>query len=62
MTNHNHVAYNKLTGEVLTANTGNALKRFVARVEHRNIADGYGKGEWVFAHGTNAIDKMRNKV
>ena len=60
--NAKHIATNLVTGEVMMTNRANHLKRWVARTERWNIAHGYGKGEWVFAHGTNAYDRLHNKA
>ncbi len=57
-----HVAYNLITGEVITSNTGNELKRCVERNERWNRTNNFGKGKWVFAHGANAFDKIRNRI
>jgi hypothetical protein len=52
-----HLAYNLTTGEVLTTNHGNHLKRWVARhtANDRKWAKRYGVAlphyRWVFAHG-----------
>ena len=51
MNTRTHAAANRITGEVLTSNHGNHLKRRVAQVERWNLRHGYGAGEWVFAHG-----------
>lgn len=48
-----HAAFNLTTGEVLTSNHANTLKRRVKRNTAWDIAHGLGKGEWVFAHGEN---------
>ena len=60
--NAKHIAYNTLPGEVLMTNRANHLKRWVARTERWNIANGYGKGKRVFAHGTNCENKLATKV
>ena len=46
-----HCAYNAVTGEVLTTNHANHLKRWVRRINHWNALHGYPVGAWVFAHG-----------
>lgn len=46
-----HAACNIITGEVITCSRGRALKRRIAKIERWNKANGYGRGEWVFAHG-----------
>ena len=48
-----HAAFNLTTGEVLTTNHANTLKRSVKRNTAWNVAHGYGKGKWVFAHTKN---------
>ena len=62
MTNRNHIAYNLLTGEVLMSTRSNHLKRWVARTSAWDIANGYGKGKWVFAHGQDAESRIAAKV
>lgn len=47
---YRHIAYNSTTGEVLSASTGNALKRKVEREKRWNIAHGYPSGSWTFSH------------
>lgn len=56
--NHHHVAYNCVTGEVLTCSTANQLKRWVAR--HTKNDNEWAKAngckighKWVFAHGAD---------
>lgn len=46
-----HAAYNITTGEVLTSNHANCLKRWVAHNVNRTIREGGEVGVWVFAHG-----------
>ena len=48
-----HAAYNITTGEVLTSQHANYLKRWVAYNVSRNIREGGEAGVWVFAHGKN---------
>lgn len=54
-----HLAYNLTTGEVLTTNHGNHLKRWAAHhtANDRNWAKAHGvvlaPYRWVFAHGGN---------
>jgi hypothetical protein len=54
-----HLAYNLATGEVLTTNHGNHLKRWVARhtANDRKWAMRWNEPlpryRWVFAHGKN---------
>lgn len=58
----NHVAYNLATGEILTTNTANQLKRWVAR--HIAADNKWAKAcglapiphKWVFAHGGSYDD------
>ena len=50
-----HVAFNLDTLEVLQTTSGNALKRWVARISKRE------GGRWVFAHGSNALKKACRK-
>lgn len=57
-----HIAYNLITGEVIMTTRGNHLKRLVARDERWNIANGYGKGKWGFAHGSDCEQKMAKKL
>ena len=61
--NHqNHVAYNLATGEILTTNRANQLKRWVARHTANDNAWAKANGEppighrWVFVHGANWND------
>jgi hypothetical protein len=56
-----HAAFNLTTGEVLTSNHANTLKRRVKRNTAWDIAHGYGKGEWVFAHGSDWQSKFAKK-
>ena len=57
-----HLAYNLATGEVLTTNHGNHLKRWVARhtANDRKWATRWGEKlpryRWVFAHGKDYTD------
>lgn len=57
-----HSAYNLLTGEVLTTNRANHLKRWVARHTANDVAWMRNHGEdltgyqWIFAHGSNWDD------
>jgi hypothetical protein len=61
-----HLAYNAATGEVLTTNRANYLKRWVARHTANDLAWGKANGvtiahKWVFAHGgtyTECIAKL----
>ena len=56
-----HAAFNITTCEVITCSTGNGLKRRVAAVERWNNIHGYGRGEWVFAHGNKWGDILGAK-
>lgn len=57
-----HLAYNLATGEVLTTNHANHLKRWVARhtANDREWAKANGaelpRYKWVFAHGRDYVD------
>ena len=62
MTNRTHAAYNIATGEVLTSNHANHLRRRVKKIERWNIEHGYGHGKWVFAHGKDWADKLARKT
>jgi hypothetical protein len=57
-----HAAFNLTTGEVLTSTRANTLKRRVKRNTAWDIAHGYGKSEWVFAHGSDWQSKFANKL
>lgn len=57
-----HLAYNLSTGEVLTTNRANHLKRWVARhtandrkwaAAHNEVLPPY---RWVFAHGKDYVE------
>lgn len=58
----NHVAYNLATGEILTTNSGNHLKRWVKRhiANDRKWFKKQGlacpPNRWVFAHGGSYDD------
>ena len=57
-----HLAYNTATGEVLTTNRANHLKRWVARhtANDRKWAQAHGEPlspyRWAFAHGATYTD------
>jgi hypothetical protein len=57
-----HLAYNLTTGEVLTTNHANHLKRWVARhtKSDRKWAKAHGvtlgASKWLFAHGATYTD------
>lgn len=57
-----HAAFNLVTGEVLTTNHANHLKRWVKRHNRWNLQAGQSVGCWVFAHGANYREKLVNKV
>lgn len=57
-----HAAFNLTTGEVLTSPHANNLKRRVKRNTAWDIAHGYGKGEWVFAHGSDWQKQFADKL
>ena len=49
-----HAAMNLITGEVRTTNSGNHLKRCIARATAWDKAHGFDlPNKWVFAHGEN---------
>lgn len=60
--NAKHAAYNLVTGEVMMTSRANHLKRWVARTERWNIANGYGKGKWRFVHGSDFEQKIAKKL
>ena len=62
MTMNKHVAYNLETGEVLTTNHSNHLKRWVARVNRWNVAHGYSAGRWVFVHSADWYHVLSAKL
>ena len=62
MNNRTHAAYNITTGEVLTSNHANHLRRRVKRNESWNIEHGYPAGRWVFAHGRDWAEKLARKT
>lgn len=57
-----HAAFNLVTGEVLTTNHANHLKRWVARNNRWSMQAGQPVGCWVFAHGKDWSEKLVNKV
>ena len=59
---HKHAAYNLETGEVITTNNGNHLKRCVARASRWNRTHGYPVGTWIFAHGKDKEQRLRQKI
>lgn len=58
---YNHVAINIETGEVLSCTSVNGLKRHIAHMTRWNVRHGYSTGRWMFAHGSNAWDKLYHK-
>lgn len=56
-----HVAYNPTTGEVLECNSGNQLKRWVARTNRWDLANGYGRNRWIYAHGKDAYQALATR-
>lgn len=61
-TNNKHWAFNLETAEVTSTSTGNALKRSVRWHQHYARKHGEPKGVWVFAHGADACEKLRDKL
>lgn len=58
-----HFAYNKSTGEIIGCSTVNALKRRIKRNARWDRAHGYfDKPEWVFTHGSDAYEKLKDKA
>lgn len=57
-----HIAMNITTGEVMETRTGNQLKRGVAIAEHFNRKYWNVKGKWIFAHGSDAQEKIAMKM
>ena len=57
-----HAAMNITTGEVLTSTHANTLKRRVKRNTAWDIAHGYGKSEWIFAHGKGWQNRLAEKL
>lgn len=47
---YRHTAYNISTGEIITANTGNHLKRCVAHTKKWDKALFHSAGQWRFSH------------
>ena len=47
---YTHIAYNKDSGEIITATRGNHLKRLVERANRWAIRYGFPTGRWVFGH------------
>ena len=60
MKTQRHCAYNLTTGEILTCEKGNQLKRCVAIIS-RHDKRYYGcRSQWVFGH--QGMDKLTDKV
>lgn len=57
-----HAAVNVITGDVITTNNGNYLKRLVKRHNNWNRNHGYEVGKWNFYHGENWRDKYFKKM
>lgn len=57
-----HFAYNLATAEVLGSARANTLKRSVEWRQHYAHKHGEPKGVWIFAHGSRANEKLRNKL
>ena len=57
-----HFAYNLATQELIGNVRGNALKRSVRWHQHYARKYGEPKGVWVFAHGADACEKLRDKL
>lgn len=62
MNNNTHAAYNLTTGEILTCEHANCLKKCVAIVQKTNREYFGINGRWIWAHGANAIDKVCAKA
>ena len=58
---YNHVAINIETGEVLSCTSVSGLKRHIAHITRWNVRHGYSAGRWIFAHGSNAQEKLCHK-
>ena len=59
---YKHIAYNIETGEVITASTGNHLKRCVARANAWSVRFGFSTGKWLFAHTKEGERRLATKV
>ena len=59
---YKHIAYNIETGEVITASTGNHLKRCVARANAWSVRYGLSTGKWFFAHTKEGESRLARKV
>lgn len=57
-----HVAYNIITGEVITTNHSNYLKRLVKKHNKWNHDHNYPVGEWRFAHNKEGVARIRKEV
>lgn len=57
-----HIAYNIETGEVITTNHSNYLKRCVKQANHWNRAHNYPLGKWLFAHNEQGIERIRREI
>ena len=53
-----HIACNLVTLEVVTCERACDLRRRVAQITRWNVAHGYREHRWVFAHGSEGMDKL----
>ena len=60
MKTQRHCAYNLTTGEILTCNNGNQLKRWVASRSENDKKFYNCRSQWVFGH--QGMDKLTDKV
>lgn len=58
----NHAAYNLTTGEIIACERANYLKKCVAYTQKINRESLGVKDRWIWAHGTNAIEKVCAKA
>lgn len=62
MNEFNHAAYNLATGEIITCERANYLKKCVA-YRQKTDREYFGvNGRWVWAHGANAVEKVCAKA
>ena len=47
---YKHIAYNAITGEIISTNNGRCLKKRVAEANKWSIKLGYPVGKWFFSH------------
>jgi hypothetical protein len=57
-----HVAYNLETGEVITTNRVNHLKRCVKQCNRWNVVNNYPVGKWLFAHNNQGMKRIKEKI